>query len=82
MTSVMDPKAYWDLFETVWWIRSRDEEWVANMQDKSEEDKAALALFGLKPGDAPPASKPPGSGLFSRGTSSSNRVCSAGESVR
>ena len=49
MTSVVDPKAYWDLFETVWWIRSRDEEWVANMQDKSEEDKAALALFGLKP---------------------------------
>jgi hypothetical protein len=34
MTSVVDP---------------RDEEWVANMQDKSEEDKAALALFGLKP---------------------------------
>jgi hypothetical protein len=49
MTSVVDPKAYWDLLETVWWIRSRDEEWVANMQNKSEEDKAALALFGLKP---------------------------------
>jgi hypothetical protein len=49
MTSVVDPKAYWDLLETVWWIRSRDEAWVANMQDKSEEDKAALALFGLKP---------------------------------
>jgi hypothetical protein len=49
MTSVVDPKAYWDLLETVWWIRSRDEEWVADMQDKSEEDKAALALFGLKP---------------------------------
>ena len=49
MTSVVDPKTYWDLLETVWWIRSRDEEWVANMQDKSEEDKAALALFGLKP---------------------------------
>ena len=49
MTSIVDPKAYWDLLETVWWIRSRDEEWVANMQDKSEEDKAALALFGLKP---------------------------------
>ena len=49
MTSVVDPKTYWDLLETVWWIRSRDEEWVADMQDKSEEDKAALALFGLKP---------------------------------
>ena len=49
MTSVVDPKAYWDLFETVWWIRSRDAEWVADMQDKSEEDKVALALFGLKP---------------------------------
>jgi hypothetical protein len=49
MTSVVGPKAYWDLLETVWWIRSRDEEWVADMQDKSEEDKAALALFGLKP---------------------------------
>jgi hypothetical protein len=49
MTSVVDPKTYWDLLETVWWIRSRDEEWVANMQNKSEEDKAALALFGLKP---------------------------------
>ena len=49
MTSVVDPKAYWDLLETVWWIRSRDAEWVADMQDKSEEDKVALALFGLKP---------------------------------
>ena len=49
MTSIVDPKAYWDLLETVWWIRSRDEEWVADMQVKSEEDKAALALFGLKP---------------------------------
>jgi hypothetical protein len=49
MTSVVDPKTYWDLFEIVWWIRSRDEEWVANMHDKSEGDKAALALFGLKP---------------------------------
>ena len=49
MTSVVDPKAYWDLLETVWWIRSRDGEWVADMQDKSEEDKVALALFGLKP---------------------------------
>ena len=48
MTSVVDPKAYWDLFETEWWIRSRDEEWVADMQGKSEEAKAALALFGLK----------------------------------
>ena len=49
MTSVVDPKVYWDLLETVWWIRSRDAERVADMQDKSEEDKAALALFGLKP---------------------------------
>ena len=49
MTNVVDPKAYWDLFETVWWIRSRDAERVADMQDKAEEDKAALALFGLKP---------------------------------
>ena len=49
MTSVVDPKTYWDLLETVWWIRSRDEEWVAEMQDKSEEDKVALALFGHKP---------------------------------
>jgi hypothetical protein len=49
MTNVVDPKAYWDLFETVWWIRSRDAERVADMQDKTEEDKAALALFGRKP---------------------------------
>jgi hypothetical protein len=64
MTSVVDPKAYWDLLETVWWIRSRDEEWVANMQDKSEEDKASSGLVRPQAsGEAPPASKPPGSGI-------------------
>jgi hypothetical protein len=45
----VDPKTDWDLLGSVWWIRSRHEEWVANMQDKSEEHEAALALFGLKP---------------------------------
>ena len=28
---------------------ARDAGWVADLQDMSEEDKAALALFGIKP---------------------------------
>src|SRR5437762_7573668 len=48
MTRIVGPKAYWDLPETVWWICARDEGCVTNMQDMSEEDKAALALFGIK----------------------------------
>src|SRR5437763_726218 len=49
MMGIVDPKTYWDLPETVWWICARDEGWVADMQEMSEEDKAALALFGIKP---------------------------------
>ena len=48
MTSVVDPKAYWDLLETVWWICTRDEEQVAAMQGMSEEDRVALGMFGMK----------------------------------
>jgi len=49
MTNVVDPKAYWDLPETIWWICKRDEQWVTDMEDMSEEDKIALALFGIRP---------------------------------
>src|SRR5256885_1968823 len=49
MTNVVDPKAYWDLPETIWWICKRDEQRVTDMQDMSEEDKIALALFGIRP---------------------------------
>jgi hypothetical protein len=48
MTSVVDPKAYWDLLETVWWICTRDEERVAAMQGMNEEDRVALGMFGMK----------------------------------
>jgi hypothetical protein len=48
MTSVVDPKAYWDLLETVWWICTRDEEQVSAMQGMSEEDRVALGMFGRK----------------------------------
>ena len=48
MTSVVDPKAYWDLLETVWWICTRDEERVAAMQGMGEEDRVALGMFGMK----------------------------------
>src|SRR5271169_79139 len=59
MTNVVDPKAYWDLPETIWWICTRDEQWVTDMQDMSEEDKAALALFGIRPMTVVQPLKPP-----------------------
>ena len=59
MTNVVDPKAYWDLPETIWWICKRDEQWVTDMQDMSEEDKIALALFGIRPMTVVQPLKPP-----------------------
>src|SRR5207253_10619005 len=59
MTNVVDPKAYWDLPETIWWICKRDEQWVTDMQDMSEEDKTALALFGIRPMTVVQPLKPP-----------------------
>jgi len=48
MTSDVDRKTYWDLLETQRWICTRDEELVAAMWDRSDEDRMALALFGTK----------------------------------
>lgn len=48
MTSDVDRKTYWDLLETLRWIGTRDEQLVAAMWDKSDEDGMALALFGAK----------------------------------
>ena len=59
MMNVVDPKAYWDLPETIWWICTRDEEWVTDMQDMSEEDKVSLALFGIRPKTVVHRLKPP-----------------------
>jgi len=48
MTSDVDRKTYWDLLETLRWICTRDEQLVAAMWDRSDEDRMALALFGTK----------------------------------
>jgi hypothetical protein len=52
------------------------------MQDKSEEDKAALALFGLKPEvKLLPRLSLPEAASFREGTSSSNPLSSASQSA-
>jgi hypothetical protein len=48
MTSDVDRKTYWDLLETLRWICTRDERLVAAMWDRSDEDRMALALSGMK----------------------------------
>jgi len=48
MTSDADRKTYWDLLETLRWIATRDEQLVAVMWDWSNDEKMAVALFGIK----------------------------------
>jgi hypothetical protein len=48
MTSDADRKTYWDLLETLRWIGTRDEQRVAAMWDWSDDEKMAVALFGVK----------------------------------
>jgi hypothetical protein len=48
MTSDADRKTYWDLLETLRWIATRDEQLVAVMWDWSDDEKMAVALFGIK----------------------------------
>ena len=46
MTSSADRKKYWDLFETLRWIETRDELMVVEMRDRSDDDRMALAVIG------------------------------------
>jgi hypothetical protein len=48
MTSYLDRKAYWDLMETACWICTRDEQRVAGLRDRSDEEKMALTLFAVR----------------------------------
>ena len=48
MTRNADRKTYWDLFETLRWIFTRDEQVVAALGDESDDDRIALALSGMK----------------------------------
>jgi len=48
VTSSADRKKYWDLLETLRWIDKRDEQMVAEIWDWSDDDRMALALFGMK----------------------------------
>jgi hypothetical protein len=43
-----DRKTYWELLETVTWIVTRDDRRVAVLQECSDQDKMALALWGMK----------------------------------
>jgi hypothetical protein len=48
MTKDVDRKTYWSFFETVRWIRTRDEKAVAAMWDMSEEDGMGPVIFSAK----------------------------------
>jgi hypothetical protein len=48
VTSSADRKKYWDLLETLRWIEKRDEQMVAEIWEWSDDDRMALALFGMK----------------------------------
>lgn len=48
MTSDVDRKKYWDLFESLRWIARRDEQVVSAMWGWSDDDRMALALSGLR----------------------------------
>ena len=48
MMTDRDRKTYWDLFETVCWICSRDEEKVATMWGMSDQKKFGLVIAGMK----------------------------------
>jgi hypothetical protein len=43
-----DRKTYWELLETLSWIVTRDDRRVAALQECSDQDKLALALWGMK----------------------------------
>ena len=48
MTSSADRKKYWDLLETLRWIQKRDEQMVADIWERSDDDRMALAVHGMK----------------------------------
>jgi hypothetical protein len=48
MTIEPDRKTYWDLFETLTCIVTRDERRAAALRDCSDQEKMALALWGMK----------------------------------
>ena len=41
-------KVYWDLLETLRWICTRNEKLVAAMRDRSDDDRMAVTLSGMK----------------------------------
>lgn len=49
MTEIEPQKAYWDLAESTLWICTRDLEQVRALSILDEQDRIALAMFGLKP---------------------------------
>ena len=48
MTSEVDSKRYWDLFETIRWVQTRDKGLVAAIWDWSDDERMAVALSGMK----------------------------------
>jgi hypothetical protein len=48
MTSDAGRKTYWDLLETLRWICTRNEKLVAAMWDRSDDDRMAVTLSGMK----------------------------------
>ena len=48
MASDAGRKTYWDLLETLRWICTRNEKLVAAMRDRSDDDRMAVTLSGMK----------------------------------
>jgi len=48
MTSEVDSKRCWDLFETIRWVQTRDKGLVAAIWDWSDDERMAVALSGMK----------------------------------
>jgi hypothetical protein len=42
-----DRKTYWELLETLTWIVTRDDRRVAALRECGDQDKMALALWGM-----------------------------------
>ena len=57
MARSLDRKEYWDLFETLRWIQTCDEQAVAELCDWRDEDRMAVTLVAMKvPRVLPPRS--------------------------
>ena len=48
MTRSVDRKKYWDLFETLRWVQTGDEQAVAELWDWRDDHRMAVTLVAMK----------------------------------